>query len=124
MHLQQHPEQGYLEMGTAYQPDDPAGISFGIQFDDLDDGLDQPLRILFVVQKGITGLADSALLDAEIINALTDKDKTQADKDRSRSPGPELNHTEIGKGSQIRIKWKRHMDILGQPAETGCPVKK
>lgn len=103
MSLQDNPEHGYLEMSVALQPDGPAGISFSIQFDDLDYGMEQGLRIFLSEKEGIEGSVGGALLDAEVVDTVAHEGETQTDKDGAGRPCPELDHAEVGKGAQESI---------------------
>ena len=105
MHPQDDAKKRGLQQGVAFKPDDPARVSFRIQFDHLDHRAEQALRVFFGKEIGIKDIRKLALFDAQVIDARSQCDETQLDEDGAALTRSELEGAEIGEGLKEGISW-------------------
>ena len=100
MNPQDDPKQRGLQEGVAFQPDDPSGVSFGVQLEDADDVAEQAFGVFFGEKVRMEDARELALLDAEVIDAGSQEDEPELDEDGTTLSRSELEQAKIGSGVQ------------------------
>jgi len=103
---QDDPKERSLEQGVAFHPNDPSGVSFGIELDDPDDVAQQAPGVFFGEEVRMEDVGVLALFDVEIIDARSQEDEPELDEDGAALSGSELEQAEIGPGVQ-KGEWMR-----------------
>jgi len=97
---QNDPKERSLQQGIAFQPNDPSWVSFSVELDDPDHVAEQAPGVFFGEEVRMEDVGILALFDAEVVDARSQDDKSELDKDRAAPTRPELEQAEIGPGMQ------------------------
>ena len=100
MYPQDHPKKRGLQQGIPFHPDDPSRIFFRIQLDHLDHITEQAPGVFLIEEVRIEAFGELPLFDMEVIDARSQEDELQLDKDGAAVSRPELEQAEVGEGVQ------------------------